>query len=54
MTLPRRRLVDEAPQAYRRLPEVLEAHAETIQILHVLKPIGVAMAGRDIRDPYKD
>lgn len=46
--------LDEAPQAYRRLPEVLEAHAGTIRILHVLKPIGVAMAGRDISDPYKD
>lgn len=46
--------LDEAPQAYRRLPEVLAAHAGTIRVLHVLKPIGVAMAGRDIRDPYKD
>lgn len=46
--------LDEAPQAYRRLPEVLKAHAGTIKVLHVLKPIGVAMAGRDIRDPYKD
>lgn len=46
--------LDEAPQAYRRLPEVLEAHEGTIRILHVLKPIGVAMAGRDISDPYKD
>ena len=46
--------LDEAPQAYRRLPEVLEAHAGTIRILHTLRPIGVAMAGRDIFDPYKD
>lgn len=46
--------LDEAPQAYRRLPEVLEAHAGTIKVLHVLKPLGVAMAGRDIHDPYKD
>lgn len=46
--------LDEAPQAYRRLPEVLEAHGGTIRVLHTLKPIGVAMAGRDIRDPYKD
>ncbi len=46
--------LDEAPQAYRRLPEVLRAHEGTIRILHVLKPIGVAMAGRDISDPYKD
>ncbi|CAN5619537.1 hypothetical protein BH09VER1_BH09VER1_13500 [soil metagenome] len=46
--------LDEAPQAYRRLPEVLAAHEGTIKVLHVLNPIGVAMAGRDIRDPYKD
>lgn len=46
--------LDEAPQAYRRLPEVLNAHEGTIRVLHVLKPMGVAMAGRDIHDPYKD
>ena len=46
--------VDEAPQAYRRLPEVLAAHAGTIRILHTLHPLGVAMAGKDIVDPYKD
>lgn len=46
--------LDEAPQAYRRLTDVLAAHAGTIRILHTLRPLGVAMAGRDIRDPYKD
>jgi tRNA-splicing ligase RtcB len=46
--------VDEAPQAYRRLPEVLAAHAGTIRVVHTLRPLGVAMAGRDIVDPYKD
>src|SRR6476660_9417164 len=46
--------VDEAPQAYRLLPEVLNAHARTIRVLHTLRPLGVAMAGRDIVDPYKD
>lgn len=46
--------LDEAPQAYRRLPDVLSAHAGTIRILHTLQPLGVAMAGRDIVDPYKD
>jgi tRNA-splicing ligase RtcB len=46
--------VDEAPQAYRRLPEVLAAHSGTIRILHTLKPLGVAMAGRGEFDPYKD
>jgi len=46
--------LDEAPQAYRRLPDVLAAHAGTIRVLHTLRPLGVAMAGRDIADPYKD
>jgi tRNA-splicing ligase RtcB len=46
--------LDEAPQAYRRLPDVLTAHAGTIRVLHTLRPLGVAMAGRDIVDPYKD
>jgi tRNA-splicing ligase RtcB len=46
--------LDEAPQAYRRLPDVLAAHAGTIRVLHTLHPLGVAMAGRDIVDPYKD
>src|SRR5437016_1019736 len=46
--------LDEAPQAYRRLPEVLKGHEGTIRVLHTLRPLGVAMAGRDIVDPYKD
>lgn len=46
--------LDEAPQAYRRLSDVLAAHAGTIRILHTLRPIGVAMAGPDVVDPYKD
>lgn len=45
---------DEAPGVYRRLQTVLDAHADTIEILHVLKPIGVAMAPADEYDPYKD
>jgi len=46
--------VDEAPQAYRRLDAVLEIHSETFRILHTLRPLGVAMAGIDVIDPYKD
>lgn len=46
--------LDEAPQCYRRLDEVLAAHAGTIRILHTLRPIGVAMAGPEIKDPYRD
>lgn len=46
--------LDEAPQAYRRLPEVLEAQGSTIVTSHKLAPIGVAMAGKRDFDPYKD
>ena len=45
---------DEAPEVYKRLPEVLGAHAGSIQVKHTLRPLGVAMAGRDVFDPYKD
>jgi tRNA-splicing ligase RtcB len=45
---------DEAPQCYKRLPEVLAHHADTIRVLHTLRPIGVAMAGEKEFDPYKD
>lgn len=45
---------DESPQAYKRLPEVLKHHKDSIRILHTLKPLGVAMAGHDVVDPYKD
>lgn len=46
--------LDEAPQAYKRLTEVLKHHAATIEVEQVLQPIGVAMAGPFERDPYKD
>lgn len=36
---------DESPFVYRKLQEVLAAHEGTIEILNVLKPIGVVMAG---------
>jgi tRNA-splicing ligase RtcB len=45
---------DEAPEVYKRLPDVLDAHADSIRVKHTLRPLGVAMAGRDIFDPYKD
>jgi tRNA-splicing ligase RtcB len=45
---------DEAPEVYKRLPEVLDAHAGSIRVKHTLRPLGVAMAGRDVFDPYKD
>jgi tRNA-splicing ligase RtcB len=45
---------DESPHVYRRLPEVLAAQEGTIEVLHVLKPLVVVMAGADELDPYKD
>jgi tRNA-splicing ligase RtcB len=45
---------DEAPECYKRLSEVLDYHAGTVKVLHTLKPIGVAMAGADVFDPFKD
>jgi tRNA-splicing ligase RtcB len=46
--------VDESPHCYKRLGEVLAAHGETIRVLHTLTPLGVAMAGANEFDPYKD
>jgi tRNA-splicing ligase RtcB (3'-phosphate/5'-hydroxy nucleic acid ligase) len=45
---------DEAPQVYRRLPEVLAAQGGTIEVLHTLRPLIVVMAGEGDVDPYKD
>lgn len=45
---------DESPHVYRRLPDVLAAHAGSIRVLHTLHPLGVVMAGEDVFDPYKD
>ena len=46
--------LDEAPQAYRRLPDVLAHHAGTVAIEHRLRPFAVVMAGADVFDPFKD
>lgn len=45
---------DEAPRAYKRLPDVLAEHAGTVRVLHELRPLGVAMAPAETYDPYKD
>jgi tRNA-splicing ligase RtcB (3'-phosphate/5'-hydroxy nucleic acid ligase) len=45
---------DESPHVYKRLPDVVAAHANTVRVVHTLRPIGVAMAGEDVVDPYKD
>jgi tRNA-splicing ligase RtcB len=46
--------LDESPDCYKRLPEVLAEHSDSIKILHTLKPIGVAMAGANEFDPFRD
>lgn len=46
--------LDEAPQCYKRLDKVLEHHAETVDVLHILEPLIVVMAGAGEVDPYKD
>jgi tRNA-splicing ligase RtcB len=46
--------LDESPDCYKRLPAVLEAMGPTIKVLHTLTPLGVAMAGADEFDPYRD
>lgn len=45
---------DEAPAAYKRLDEVLAAQGPSVEVLHRLTPIGVAMAAADTVDPFKD
>jgi tRNA-splicing ligase RtcB len=46
--------LDEAPQVYRRLTDVLAHHAGTVRIEHTLRPFAVVMAGADVFDPFKD
>ncbi|HYR32497.1 MAG TPA: RtcB family protein [Gemmatimonadales bacterium] len=45
---------DESPHVYRRLPDVLAAQGPTVEVLHVLHPLIVVMAGAVEFDPYKD
>lgn len=44
--------VDESPQAYKRLEEVVAAHGQTIRVIETLRPLGVVMAGVGDIDPY--
>lgn len=46
--------LDESPQVYRRLPDVLADQGKTVEILNTLKPVIVVMAGANEFDPYKD
>lgn len=45
--------VDESPHCYKRLDDVF-AETSGIRVLHRLVRVGVAMAGKDEHDPYKD
>jgi tRNA-splicing ligase RtcB len=45
---------DEAPQCYKKLDKVISYMGDSIRILHRLQPIGVAMAGSEVYDPYKE
>ena len=46
--------IDESPDCYKRLDEVLAAVSDSVRILHRLTPVGVAMAGKETFDPFKD
>ena len=46
--------LDESPHAYRRLPDVLAAQGDTVEVLHTLRPLIVVMAGANEFDPYND
>lgn len=46
--------LDESPMAYRRLPDVLSHHSNSIKIQHTLRPFAVVMAGNGEFDPWKD
>ena len=45
---------DESPHCYKRLPEVLEHHKNSIRVFYTLKPLGLPMVGENEFDPYKD
>lgn len=46
--------LDESPMAYRRLPDVLAHHQDSVKVLHTLRPFAVAMAGNGEYDPFRD
>lgn len=45
---------DEAPECYKNLDDVISYMGNTMKVIYRLHPIGVAMAGSDVFDPYKD
>lgn len=46
--------LDESPFCYKKLQDVIDAHDSALKVNHILRPVGVAMAGNDEIDPYKD
>lgn len=46
--------LDEAPQVYRSLKDVLQKHKDTVRIVHTLKPLGVVMDGPEYFNPAKN
>ena len=46
--------LDESPHCYKQIEDVIAAHKETTIIQHTLTPMGVAMAGADTFDPFRD
>ena len=45
---------DEDPRCYKRLEDVLARHGDALKVLTLLRPMGVAMAGPDVRDDFRD
>ena len=39
--------------ASRRVHDALARHAGTVRVLLTLRPVGVAVAGREVKDPCK-
>jgi tRNA-splicing ligase RtcB len=38
---------NEGPLVHRRLPEVVAAHADSVRVLHTLRPFAISMAGEE-------
>jgi len=45
---------DESPHCYKNIDEVIKHHEGTFEYVYRLIPIGVAMAGKEVHDPFVD
>lgn len=45
---------DELPMCYKNIDEVINYHSDSLEIVDVLTPVIVLMAGENEHDPYKD